>query len=85
MTKITVHLVASIQDCTLVVFYTLRSQRKCNFGRLVRFGAVFRERKIYYTAFIGEESFLGSGLIREVEKRYTRSVLSVGVRSVFVW
>jgi hypothetical protein len=52
MTKITVHLVIGINGCTLVVFYT---KAHCWQFRLISAGgAVFGERKIYYTAEAAE-------------------------------
>lgn len=54
MTKTTIHLVASIQDCTLVVFYT---DAHCwQFWVISHGGTVFGERKIYYTAEAAEKA-----------------------------
>jgi len=57
MTKTTVHLVASIQNVTLVVFYT---EAHCwQFRVISPGGAVFGERKIYYTAEAAEKALSG--------------------------
>lgn len=50
MTKTTVHLVVAIQDVTLLVFDT---DAHCwQFRVISRGGAVFGERKIYYSKLI---------------------------------
>ncbi|MCC5667816.1 hypothetical protein LC653_29040 [Nostoc sp. CHAB 5784] len=54
MTKTTVHLVVSTQDCTLVVFYT---DTHCwQFRVISPGGAVFGFRKIYYTPEAAEKA-----------------------------
>ncbi|MBW4608187.1 MAG: hypothetical protein KME22_13435 [Hassallia sp. WJT32-NPBG1] len=54
MTKTTVHLVTSIQNCTLMVFHT---DAHCWEFRVVSpGGAVFGERKIYYSAEAAEKA-----------------------------
>ena len=54
MTKTTVHLVASIENVTLVVFYT---DAHCwQFRVISPGGAVFGERKIYYTPEAAEKA-----------------------------
>jgi len=54
MSKTTIHLVASIQDVTLVVFYTTAY---CWQFRLISAGgAVFGERKLYYSAQAAEKA-----------------------------
>jgi hypothetical protein len=54
MTKTTVHLVTSIQNVTLVVFYT---DAQCwQFRVISPGGAVFGERKIYYTPEAAEKA-----------------------------
>jgi hypothetical protein len=54
MTQTTVHLVVSIQDCTLVVFYT--DAHSWQFRVISPGGAVFGERKIYYTPEAAEKA-----------------------------
>ena len=54
MTKTTIHLVAVIQNVTLVVFYT---ETHCWQFRLISAGgAVFGEQKLYYTAEAAEKA-----------------------------
>ncbi|OUL23932.1 hypothetical protein BV378_20050 [Nostoc sp. RF31YmG] len=54
MTKTTVHLVVSIKDCTLLVYYT---EAHCWQFRLISpGGAVFGERKLYYSAEAAEKA-----------------------------
>jgi hypothetical protein len=54
MTKTTVHLVTSIQNVTLMVFHT---DAHCWQFRVVSpGGAVFGERKIYYSAEAAEKA-----------------------------
>lgn len=54
MTKTTVHLVVNIQNVTLVVFYT---DAHCwQFRVISPGGAVFGERKIYYSAEAAEKA-----------------------------
>lgn len=62
MTKTTVHLVVNINTCTLMVFYT---EAHCwQFRVISPGGAVFGERKIYYTAQAAEiagREWIGKG------------------------
>ncbi|MHC5675454.1 hypothetical protein [Nostoc sp.] len=62
MTKTTVHLVANINGCTMVVFYT---DAHCwQFRVISPGGAVFGERKIYYSAEAAEKAgreWIGEG------------------------
>ena len=54
MTKTTVHLVVNINSCILVVFYT---EAHCwQFRVISPGGAVFGERKIYYTPEAAEKA-----------------------------
>ncbi|MHC5723213.1 MAG: hypothetical protein ACYT04_46455 [Nostoc sp.] len=54
MTKTTVHLVVNINSCTLMVFYT---EAHCwQFRVISPGGAVFGERKIYYTPEAAEKA-----------------------------
>jgi len=48
MTKTTIHLVAGIKNITLIVFYT--STHCWQFRLISAGGAVFGERKLYYSA-----------------------------------
>ena len=62
MTKTTVHLVANIKDATLLVFYT---ETHCwQFRVISPGGAVFGDRKIYYTAEAAQKAgreWIGEG------------------------
>lgn len=54
MTKAVVHLVTSINNCTLIVFYT---EARCWQFRVVSSGgSVFGEQKLYYTAEAAEKA-----------------------------
>jgi len=62
MTKTTVHLVVNINGCTMIVFYT---DAHCwQFRVISPGGAVFGERKIYYSAEAAEKAgreWIGKG------------------------
>ncbi len=54
MTKTVVYLVASINNCTLIVFYT---EAHCwQFRVISAGGSVFGEQKLYYTAEAAEKA-----------------------------
>lgn len=57
MTKTTIHLVVCIQDVTLLVFHT---EAHCwQFRVISAGGAVFGERKLYYTPEAAEKAGRG--------------------------